>query len=181
MSRTCKQCNDCIEHKRKDAVFCSRECRSTAYQQTDKSKAMNKAYQKSDKYKAYKKAYQQSDKGKATQKAYDQSDERKAKNKAYKQTDKYKASRKAYRETSAVDAEYRWKNYQQNSVTAKRILDMFDRATEWQRVRLADWLLRVPKKPCSYWLLEDYLSDYNSREANNPEITYQEYKWPVAV
>lgn len=70
------------------------------------------------------------------------------------------------RNNSDAHKVYKQTGYMQASKTALRIDSMFERATERQRQRLADWLLRVRTKPCSYWSLDEWISVYNT----NPDL-----------
>jgi len=107
--------------------------------------------------------------GKASQKAsmdkFINSDEGKASrrisNNKYYNSDKGKAFQEKYHETGGY-SKSQWSQNQKNSKTSLRLNSMFTKATERQRHRLADWLLRVNHKAAKYYVVDDWIADYNT-------------------
>ena len=164
LERTCSCCGVDISHKKAVAKFCSRHCKETMKARRKRGETRdyqgrtcavcnndissmnistiycsNRCYHQTDAYKDYSKAYERSDRRKAHRKAY----------------------RATYRQTEGY-AKSRWSINQKNSKLAARVNSMFTIATESQRHRLADWLLKVGHKATVYYQVDDWLADYNT-------------------
>lgn len=137
--RNCSVCGVDISSKRSDAKFCSKTCTKKAWSVTPKGKALqkrsNKKYGQTEAGKASRHTYYLSDKGQASHKKHNKSDTR---------------------------FNTQWSINQKNSKLALKVNSMFTKATERQRHRLADWLLRVHHKSCVYYTVDDWIADYNT-------------------
>ena len=103
-------------------------------------------------HKCAKKAYRQSDKGKAKQRVY---------GKTYRQTDKGKATKEAYKKTD-VYIKCSWMKNQKRSKRSERVCGIFEKGTEAQRARFANWLLKVWHRSCRYYAVDDWIAEYNT-------------------
>ena len=141
--RTCSVCGVDISSKRSNIKTCSNKCSKKAYKLTKAGKASQRASVIK------------------LQNSYEGKLNKAISNKKWYYSDKGKATREVYVKSDGY-AKSQWSINQKNSKTSLRVTSMFTKATERQRHRLADWLLRVNHKVCNYYVVDDWIADYNT-------------------